>query len=361
MGGGDVVTALTLQQRRRHARRRRSNSGPEDERSLGSYLQSAAGNQAVASLVGRPHTSVQRCAPERPDCDCPGRAPLEAVLRGPASASAAGRLLGPARAMPGGKSCALEEEALPERTAATSAGAAGAAGAAGERLLRPHQNDATIVCDGSGGYRADLRGWAGAPCGIEDCVRQHEESHARDWAARFPDGCVGKPDGGDIPLGGPGYAAFLRQSECTAYGVEVGCLRPKLQAITGSPSLLRSPRFHGNGRLENAAINNPAMRWGERNDGVAALQQALIDLGFPMPGSTQNGTAPPDGAWGPETQRTVVAFQRRNGLGADGVVGRLTMRKLDEAFSGAAGAPQPCQTDLESHLEDTLRQQRRFC
>ena len=97
---------------------------------------------------------------------------------------------------------------------------------------------ATIVCDGSGGYGVDLGGWAGAPCGIEGCVRQHEESHARDWAGRWPNGCKNsdgsnKPAGSQIPLGGPGYAAFLKRSECSAYTVEEGCIAPLLAAATG--------------------------------------------------------------------------------------------------------------------------------
>lgn len=89
---------------------------------------------------------------------------------------------------------------------------------------------ATIVCDGNGGYRVALRGWAGAACGIEGCVRRHEESHAADWRRRWPKGCKDKADGATIPLGGPGYAAFLRKSECDAYTTEISCVTPLYQA-----------------------------------------------------------------------------------------------------------------------------------
>jgi hypothetical protein len=88
---------------------------------------------------------------------------------------------------------------------------------------QPHQGAATIVCDGSGGYRVQLNSWAGAKCGIEACVRKHEESHAADWRKRWPDGCKGKANGDQIPLGGPGYDAFLKKSECDAYTTEVPC------------------------------------------------------------------------------------------------------------------------------------------
>ncbi|MGH2354072.1 MAG: eCIS core domain-containing protein [Chloroflexota bacterium] len=99
---------------------------------------------------------------------------------------------------------------------------------AGDLADGPHQDSATIVCDGAGDYRVHM-GWAAsATCGIGDCVRGHEESHARDWRGRWPDGCKNadgtpKPDGTRVPTGGDGYAAFLKASECRAYTGEVPC------------------------------------------------------------------------------------------------------------------------------------------
>lgn len=106
-------------------------------------------------------------------------------------------------------------------------------------LQAPRQGDATIVCDGAGGYRADLRGWATAGCGIAGCVQRHEESHAADWRGRWPNGCrnpdgTNKPNGSSIPLGGPGYDAFLRRSECTAYTVEETCVTGLLGGASAS-------------------------------------------------------------------------------------------------------------------------------
>ena len=73
------------------------------------------------------------------------------------------------------------------------------------------------MCDGKGGYRPQLNSWAGKPCEISSCVVAHESSHAADWKARWPKGCEGKKDGDAIPLGGDGYDAFLKTSECTAH------------------------------------------------------------------------------------------------------------------------------------------------
>jgi hypothetical protein len=91
------------------------------------------------------------------------------------------------------------------------------------RLGQPHAGSATIVCNGSDGYRVDLGSWATATCGTKDCVIAHENQHIVDWQKRWPDGCNGKADGAKIPLGGAGYAAFLKDSECKAHTIDLGC------------------------------------------------------------------------------------------------------------------------------------------
>jgi hypothetical protein len=106
-----------------------------------------------------------------------------------------------------------------------------------ESYVGPEQNNnnqaATIVCDGSGGYRTELNWAENTPCGIRDCVDQHEQSHARDWENRYPDGCLQGTDGDRVPLGGPGYSDFLNQSECDAYRVSESCIDEKMK--TASP------------------------------------------------------------------------------------------------------------------------------
>ena len=96
---------------------------------------------------------------------------------------------------------------------------------------------------------------------------------------------------------------------------------------------LTSPRFAGNARLEQAAQNSPAMRWRESGEAVRIIQQAFIDLGFPMPISTKR-IGSPDGIFGAETYNTTKAFQTKFGLPVDGVVGRQTMAKLDGLLAG---------------------------
>jgi peptidoglycan hydrolase-like protein with peptidoglycan-binding domain len=99
---------------------------------------------------------------------------------------------------------------------------------------------------------------------------------------------------------------------------------------------LTIPRFASNAQLQAASANKPPLQQGARGEGVAILQQALIDLGFDMPNSTQQRTCLPDGIFGSETARTIKAFQRLAGLHVDGIVGRRTLDALQRLIVAAA-------------------------
>ena len=101
---------------------------------------------------------------------------------------------------------------------------------------------------------------------------------------------------------------------------------------------LTSPRFAGNQRLQSAALNSPAMCWGERGQAVAIVQQAYVDLGHAMPNSTV-ATGTMDGIFGKETYSVTRHFQSRHGLGVDGIVGKQTLAKLDALLPGPKPVP----------------------
>ena len=95
----------------------------------------------------------------------------------------------------------------------------------------PTQGSATIICDGSGGYKIKYGSWAGAKCGTKKCVTAHESSHMADWKAKWPTGCKGQPLG-YLPKGDPPdkplmtvaeYNSFLKKSECKAHTVDLAC------------------------------------------------------------------------------------------------------------------------------------------
>lgn len=101
---------------------------------------------------------------------------------------------------------------------------------------------------------------------------------------------------------------------------------------------LQCARFSSEPDIVRASTNSPPLRQGSRGDGVRVLQFAFIDLGFAMPISTDKGAGLPDGIFGAETLKTVMAFQRANGLVVDGVVGARTMERLDKIIAAQSEA-----------------------
>ena len=80
-------------------------------------------------------------------------------------------------------------------------------------------------------------------------------------------------------------------------------------------------------------IVKPTLRKGDSGDEVKALQERLNELGYNC------GDA--DGKFGTKTVTAVKAFQKANGLDADGVVGRKTWAALDEAKPPKQDAQEP--------------------
>lgn len=108
-----------------------------------------------------------------------------------------------------------------------------------------------------------------------------------------------------------------------------------VQRTIGDGHDLSSPRFSQMLDLEAAYDDETVIRNGNSGRGVQAIQQALYDLGYPLP----NFGA--DGEFGNETKAAVEAFQRDHPpLVVDGKVGRETMAALDARF-GVPVLPAP--------------------
>ena len=75
-------------------------------------------------------------------------------------------------------------------------------------------------------------------------------------------------------------------------------------------------------------INGNPILPGEKGDHVATLQKALVALGYDV--------GKIDGEYGPSTRKAVLAFQKKHKLGADGVVGRTTVKALNKALKKLA-------------------------
>lgn len=113
---------------------------------------------------------------------------------------------------------------------------------------------------------------------------------------------------------------------------------------------LSSPRFSNNQTLVSAERNSPALRKGMQGEGVRLIQQALIDLGFPLPISTRRYNSP-DGKFGNETVDAVSKFQMANRpLSRDGVVGGNTMRKLDTLLPNRGASLPPLPAGIKTRI-----------
>ncbi len=87
------------------------------------------------------------------------------------------------------------------------------------------------------------------------------------------------------------------------------------------------------------------LREGDRGAEVKAMQKRLKELGY-LTGSA-------DGVFGPMTTEAVKAFQKRNGLTADGVVGPATLAKLNSSSAKAASSSASSGTSSSTSTADT--------
>jgi len=103
----------------------------------------------------------------------------------------------------------------------------------------------------------------------------------------------------------------LRKLDWT--GFARGYNGPKYRENRYDEKLAAAYRFHNAGGPRTRSPH-PVLRMGDTGEDVALLQ-ARLELA-------------PDGDFGPITKAAVIAFQRKNGLFADGIVGPSTWAKL---------------------------------
>ena len=80
------------------------------------------------------------------------------------------------------------------------------------------------------------------------------------------------------------------------------------------------------------ATPEPPLRNGSTGEKVESLQTRLTELGY------YQGEI--DGQFGAGTREAVIAFQKRNGLDADGLAGEETLRKLNSPEAVPSGGEQ---------------------
>ena len=92
------------------------------------------------------------------------------------------------------------------------------------------------------------------------------------------------------------------------------------ESISGSIKLWSKSTSSGGGYYAPVVPDMPMVYWGCTGDAVKTLQDKLNALGY------NSGSV--DGIFGAKTYAAVTAFQKANGLGVDGIVGKLTWGKL---------------------------------
>lgn len=139
-----------------------------------------------------------------------------------------------------------------------------------------------------------------------------------------------------LATGGPCCEACAAGEPCEDEGQPAAALdavAPDFGAA--GPDHLTSPRFAGDPVLEACFEDRARLAPGAVGTPVAAVQQALIDLGYDL------GRWGADGDYGAATAAAVRAFKRDEELGfeAYGDVGPGTMHRLDYLFPPPDGAP----------------------
>jgi peptidoglycan hydrolase-like protein with peptidoglycan-binding domain len=92
------------------------------------------------------------------------------------------------------------------------------------------------------------------------------------------------------------------------------------------------------------AAADGTLKLDEEGDAVLGMQQRLVDLGYWM------GGADPDGHYGQLTRQAVMAFQKVEGLGRDGVAGPVTQGRLASASRPTPRGGDGLEIDLERQV-----------
>lgn len=103
-------------------------------------------------------------------------------------------------------------------------------------------------------------------------------------------------------------------------------------------AVLRSPYLTGVVRLREVASGGKPLIAGETSHGVAQLQAAMRDLGYPLARSTSAGGTM-DGFFGGETQNFVKQFQQDQRLPATALGDAQTLGAVDQALVLRLAAP----------------------
>lgn len=132
---------------------------------------------------------------------------------------------------------------------------------------------------------------------------------------------TGKIDGSFGTGTAQAVSDFQKANKLTADGVAGPKTMAKLYAANVTAAASPSPA-PGKTAAESAKTKVITLRSGDTGAEVRSMQQRLVDLGY---------LKAADGIYGIQTYNAVTEFQKRNGLKADGIAGKLTLNKLNSS------------------------------
>ena len=114
------------------------------------------------------------------------------------------------------------------------------------------------------------------------------------------------------------------------------------EAIDDDAAAVLSDSFQGAGRAKLSSLPegfvNKTLEKGMRSADVTTLQRGLMSAGLSSMSQAMALKSGADGIFGTETETSVRAFQKANGLAETGKADPLTLKALQQAISGAPGA-----------------------
>jgi peptidoglycan hydrolase-like protein with peptidoglycan-binding domain len=137
--------------------------------------------------------------------------------------------------------------------------------------------------------------------------------------------------GGADGIFGPATEAALKQFQRTNGLAVDGRVGP--QTLAALAKVGNAPAPSG-GTPPAASSGYVGLKIGARGAAVAAVQRAILNLGWHVPGGA-------DGIFGTATQSVVMLVQRTNGIAASGEIDAATARALGLSGSAPTAAPAP--------------------
>ncbi len=122
---------------------------------------------------------------------------------------------------------------------------------------------------------------------------------------------------------------YQRRNGLTADGVAGEKTLAKLYGSASTAAATARPTAAPTANTNAATVQATLLKKGDKGNEVRAMQARLVALGY---------LTSADGIYGISTYNAVVAFQKKNGLTADGVAGAMTLNRLnsDNAISASS-------------------------